>query len=66
MHTKVLYTLQMFPYNWNMARIKEGKGGKKRIKNQIRRKAGVYKNLKLQNIKKGNLNYCYVTGNSSN
>ena len=28
-NTKVLSTLQMFPYNWNKARNKKGKGGKR-------------------------------------
>jgi len=38
----------------------------KRIKESEEKKAGGYKNLKFQYIKKVNLNYCYVTGNSSN
>ena len=65
-NTKVLSTLQMFPYNWNKARNKKRQGWKKRIKESEEKKAGGYKNLKFQYIKKVNLNYCYVTGNSSN
>lgn len=59
-NTKVLSTLQMFPYNWNKVRNKKGKSEKKRIKESEEKKAGGYKNLKFQYIKKGNLNYCYV------
>ena len=55
----------MFPYNWNKARNKKARV-EKRIKESEEKKAGGYKNLKFQYIKKVNLNYCYVTGNSSN